>query len=123
LLVAEGYVAEGYDVRLLPIVLGSAETLFKCLDHATQQTDIPNARRKKPYSKLHLHSLQNPKPNDVIWKYKRPPQEQGEGSEAVNLPSHPNLVIDAGRYPFTPHGVYFYFYIHSGLWEFAVAIL
>jgi hypothetical protein len=49
--------AEGYDVMLLPIVLGSAGTLFQCLDRATKETDIPNARKKKLYSKLHLHSI------------------------------------------------------------------
>jgi hypothetical protein len=48
--------AEGYDVMLLPIVLGSAGTLFKCLDCATKEMDIPNARKKKSYSKLHLQS-------------------------------------------------------------------
>jgi hypothetical protein len=49
--------AEGYDVKLLPIVLGSAGTLFKCLDRATKEMDIPNARKQKLYSKLHLHSI------------------------------------------------------------------
>jgi hypothetical protein len=49
--------AEGYDVTLLPIVLGSAGTLFKCLDRVTKEMDIPNARKKKLYSKLHLHSI------------------------------------------------------------------
>jgi hypothetical protein len=49
--------AEGYDVTLLPIVLGSAGTLFKCLDRAPKEMDIPNARKKKLYSKLHLHSI------------------------------------------------------------------
>jgi hypothetical protein len=49
--------AEGYDVILLPIVLGSAGTLFKCLDRATKEMDIPNARKKKLYSKLLLHSI------------------------------------------------------------------
>jgi hypothetical protein len=49
--------AEGYDVMLLPIVLGSAGTLFKCLDCATKEMDIPNTRKKKLYSKLHLHSI------------------------------------------------------------------
>jgi hypothetical protein len=38
-------------------VLGSAGTLFKCLDRATKELDIPNARKKKLYSKLHLHSI------------------------------------------------------------------
>jgi hypothetical protein len=53
---------EGYDVMLLSFVLGSAGTLFKCLDRATKEMDIPNARKKKIYSKLHhhsIHSLQN----------------------------------------------------------------
>jgi hypothetical protein len=39
---------------LLPIILGSARTLFKCLDRATKEMDIPNARKKKLYRKLHL---------------------------------------------------------------------
>jgi hypothetical protein len=46
----------GYDVMLLPVVLGSAGTL-KCLDRATKEMDIPTARKKKLYSKLHLHSI------------------------------------------------------------------
>jgi hypothetical protein len=49
--------AEEYDVMLLPIVLGIAGTLFKCLDRATKEMDIPNARKKKLYSKLHIHSI------------------------------------------------------------------
>jgi hypothetical protein len=50
--------AEGYDdVMLLPNVLGSASTLLKCLDRATKEMDIPNARKKELYSKLHLHSI------------------------------------------------------------------
>jgi hypothetical protein len=49
--------AEGCDVMLLPVVLGSAGTLFKCLDRATEEMDIPKAKRKKLYSKLHLHSI------------------------------------------------------------------
>jgi hypothetical protein len=32
---------EGYDVMLLPIVLGSAGTLFKCLDRATKEMGHP----------------------------------------------------------------------------------
>jgi hypothetical protein len=49
--------AEGYDVMLFPIVLGSAGTLFKYLDRAANEMDIPNGRKKKLYSKLHLHSI------------------------------------------------------------------
>jgi hypothetical protein len=48
---------EGYDVKLLPVVLGSAGTLIKCLEQAAKKMDIPHARRKKLYSKLHLHSI------------------------------------------------------------------
>jgi hypothetical protein len=48
--------AEGYDVMLLPVVLGSAGTPFKCLERATKEMDIPNARRKKLYRKLHQYT-------------------------------------------------------------------
>jgi hypothetical protein len=40
---------------LLPVVLGSAGGLFKCLDRATEEMDINNARKEELYSKLHLH--------------------------------------------------------------------
>jgi hypothetical protein len=33
--------AEWYDVMLLPVVLGSAVTLFKCPDRAIEEMDIP----------------------------------------------------------------------------------
>jgi hypothetical protein len=49
--------AEGYDVMLLPSVLGSAGTLLKCLERATKEMDISNARSRKLYGKLHLHSI------------------------------------------------------------------
>jgi hypothetical protein len=39
--------AEEYEVMLLPVVLGSAGTLFKCLDRATQEMEIPNARKEE----------------------------------------------------------------------------
>jgi hypothetical protein len=38
--------AEGYDVMLLPVVLRSTGTLFKCLDRATKDVDIPNGSPK-----------------------------------------------------------------------------
>jgi hypothetical protein len=72
--------AEGYDAMLLPVVLGSAGTLFKCLDRATKEMDIPNARKKKLYSKLHLHSihsLQNLGPT-VIRERQKPTAEATE---------------------------------------------
>jgi hypothetical protein len=49
--------AEVHAVMLLPVVLGSAGTLLKCHDRTTKEMDIPNARKKKLYSKLHLHSI------------------------------------------------------------------
>jgi hypothetical protein len=48
---------EGYDVLLLPVVLGSAGTIWKCLDRATKEMDTPTAKKIKLYSKLHLHSI------------------------------------------------------------------
>jgi len=30
---------------------------FKCIDRATTEMDIPNARKRELYSKLHLHSI------------------------------------------------------------------
>jgi hypothetical protein len=48
---------EGYNVVLLPIVLGSAGMLFKCLERAATEIGNPTARKKKLYSKLHLHSI------------------------------------------------------------------
>jgi len=74
--------AEGYDMMLLSVVLGSAGILFKCLDRATKVMEFPDARKKKLYSKLHLHSLhtlQNFCPDDDTWTGKSQPQKQGEG--------------------------------------------
>jgi hypothetical protein len=73
---------QGYDVVLLPVVLGSAGTLFKCLERAATENDIPTARKKKLYSKLHLHSihtLQNLVSHGDFWKGKNHLQNQGEG--------------------------------------------
>ena len=49
--------AEGYEVIFLPIVLGTAGTLYKCLEKATTELRIPPAQRKKLFTKLHLHSV------------------------------------------------------------------
>jgi len=49
--------AEGYDVILLPLILGDEGTLFKCLTHALKELQVQPARQKKLYSKLHLHSI------------------------------------------------------------------
>jgi len=48
---------EGYEVIFLPIVLGSAGTLFRCLERATKELGIPSTQKDKLYSKLHLHSI------------------------------------------------------------------
>jgi len=47
---------EGYEVIFLPIVLGSAGTLFQCLERATKELGILSTQKNKLYSKLHLHS-------------------------------------------------------------------
>jgi hypothetical protein len=75
--------AEGYDVMLLPIVLGCAGAPFKCLDRASKEMEISNARKKKLYSKLHLHGIHSFQ-NRVFqrlyhtWKDKSQPQKQGK---------------------------------------------
>jgi len=38
---------EGYAVMLIPIVLGIAGLLPKCLDRATKEMDSPNPRKRK----------------------------------------------------------------------------
>jgi hypothetical protein len=90
----------GYGVELLPAVMGSVGTHFKCLDRATKEIDIPNARQKKLYSKPHLHSIQSAKPcvpTPTPGKTTVQPQTQGEELEADSFPSHPTLSIGADR--------------------------
>jgi len=48
---------KGYEVIILPIVLGSAGSLFQCLERATKELDILSTQKDKLYSKLHLHSI------------------------------------------------------------------
>jgi len=48
---------EGYEVIFLPIVLGSAGTLFQCVERATKELGILSTQKDKLYSKLHLHSI------------------------------------------------------------------
>jgi hypothetical protein len=73
--------AEGYDVMLLPIVLGSSGTLFKCLDCATKEIDIPNAR-KRNYTASSTYTVYTVYktlcPNGGTWKDKIQLQKQGE---------------------------------------------
>jgi hypothetical protein len=76
-------VAERYSVKLLPALLESAGPLFLftiCLGRAATKMDIPNTRKKKLYSKLHLHSihsLQN------LVSQRRYPQRQQQSTSAV----------------------------------------
>jgi hypothetical protein len=68
---------------LIPAVLGSAGTLFKCLDWATKEMVFPNAEKQKLYSKLRLHSmhtLQSLVPKNPNWKgnVQSRPQKRGE---------------------------------------------
>jgi hypothetical protein len=66
---------------LLPIVLGSAGTLFKCLDRATKEMDIPNAR-KKNYTASSTYTVYTVYktlcPNGGTRKDKKKLQKQGE---------------------------------------------
>jgi hypothetical protein len=73
--------AEWYDVMLLPIVLGSAGTLFKCLDRATKEIDIPNTT-KRNYTASSTYTVYTVDktlcPNGDTWKDKSQVQKQGE---------------------------------------------
>jgi hypothetical protein len=91
--------AEGCDVMLLPVVLGSAGTLFECLDLA-KEMDIPNARMKKLYSKLHLHSidsLQNLVSQRRYLKRQKPTAEARVSIRGRLLSTQPDLSIGASR--------------------------
>jgi len=102
---------EGFDVMLLPIVLWSAGTLFKCLDRATTEMDIPNARKRKLYSHLHsIHTLQNCVPTAILGKTQANLRSKGKNKRQIASLSHPTLSIGLPACPFTPNGVYFYFY-------------
>jgi hypothetical protein len=75
------FAAEGLDVMLLPAVLGSAGTLFNCLDSAKNEMDFPNARIKILYSKLHLHRILSLQSLVSQWRYlerQNPTAEVGE---------------------------------------------
>jgi hypothetical protein len=74
--------AEGNDeLLILPVVLGNAGALSKYPDRATKETNIPKAREKKLYSKLHqdnIHSLENLVSHHDTWKDKSQLQKQEE---------------------------------------------
>jgi hypothetical protein len=70
--------AEGYDVSLLPIVLGSAGTLFKCLDRATNEMDIPNARKREFTASSTFTVYKAMCPNGDTWEDKSQQQKHGE---------------------------------------------
>jgi hypothetical protein len=78
--------AEGYDVMLLPTVLGSAGTLFKCIHRATKEMDTPTLE-KRNYTASCTYTVYTVYktlcPNGDTW------QKQGEENEADSHPSHP----------------------------------
>jgi hypothetical protein len=73
--------AEGYDVILLPIVLRSAGTFFKCLDRATKEMDIPNARKRNytASSTYTIYSLQKLVSQRRYLERQKPTAEAREG--------------------------------------------
>jgi hypothetical protein len=66
--------AEGYHVRLLPVVLGSAGTLCKCLDRATKEMDILyTTLEKRNYTASFTYTVYTVRslcPNGNTWKDK-----------------------------------------------------
>ena len=54
--------AEGYDVVMLPVILGNSGTLFKYLKHAIQEL---RCHERKLKIKVHLHSI-----SSKIWCHK-----------------------------------------------------
>jgi len=102
---------EGYEVIFLPIVLGSAGTLFQCLERATKELDDLSTQKDKLYSKLHLHSIHTlHKPVQLRRSLERLPEARGriKGRQSAECKlSYPHG--QAGK-PLTPKGVDFYFY-------------
>jgi hypothetical protein len=111
--------AEGYDVMLLPVVLGSAGTLFKCLDRATKEMDISNARKR-----IHtvgftctVYTLYKPcVPTAILGKTKAICRNKGKNKRQIAsllTPTCPEGQAGKPAYPFTHDGVYFIlFFIH-----------
>jgi hypothetical protein len=83
---------------LLPVVLGSAGTQFKCFDRATKAMDIPNAGVEILYSKLNLHSihiLQNLVSQRRYLERQKPTSDSGKRGK---YPPHPDPSIGADRW-------------------------
>jgi hypothetical protein len=80
--------AEGYDVILLPIILGSAGAFFKCLDRARKEMGIANARKGKLYSKLPLQSTRPCVPTAIPGKIKANRRSKGKNKRQIaSLPA------------------------------------
>jgi hypothetical protein len=70
------------EVLLYKIISGNRFKFLKnCLGRATKKMDIPNARKKKLHSKLHIHSIQftNPFVHRRYLKRQKPNAEAREG--------------------------------------------
>jgi hypothetical protein len=87
-------VSEGYDVMLLPIVLRSLGTLCECLDRATTEMDIPNARKKKErnYTASSTYTVSTVFktlcPNGDPWKDKANRRSKGKNKRQIaSLPT------------------------------------
>jgi hypothetical protein len=97
--------AEGYDVMPLPwpVVLGSTGTHFNSFGRATKEMNIPNARKKKPYSKLHLrstHSLQNPVSQRRYLQRQMPTAERVRGNALSGMRSRDPLSGESSKHSF-----------------------
>jgi hypothetical protein len=73
--------AEEYDVMLLPVVLWIAGTLFKSLDLATKEMDIPIAKKRNctassTYTAYTVYKTLCS--NNYSWKGRSQPQKQGK---------------------------------------------
>jgi hypothetical protein len=73
---------EGYDLKLLSVVLGSAAAIFKCLDRATRDGQLLMLERRNftASSTYTVYTVYRTyRPNDDTWNDKTLPQTQGEG--------------------------------------------
>jgi hypothetical protein len=104
---------EGYDVVLLPVVLGSAGTLFKCLDRATKEWTFLMPEKEtiqQVTSSQHTQSTKPSVPTPILGKTKANLRSKGERQIAsLPTPTCPYGQAVKPASPFTPNSVYLYF--------------
>jgi hypothetical protein len=94
----QGHREEITTCRTVPIACRTGkccDTFFKYLDWATKVMDIPNARKKKLYSKLHLqglHNLQNLVSQRRYLEGQKPTAEARERIRGRQPPFLPQIV-------------------------------